>query len=421
MVATCCPPSTGKVTDSIFDMSAESLERERQHAGLYFAGVVCLCLVPYVAYCASKGQWMLAVCSVSVFVAFAVNAIASYRAYRPLIGSAYLTPLISTLLLAMLSEQGAAAAFWCFPAVVSPHFLLNLHEARRAEYSLLTVSLAGSYFFLDPPLSIWLFPALLLTNSVCRLYLHVISRQRASLHSMSVTLQSKVEELKQANDRLSQSEVHRRQFLSDISHSVGTPLATVQMGLQSLRSTAGEENEALIDRLVSQAAWVGQVSKRLVALSRWESSAPDLKLEQIDLAVAISEIIDLFEDQILAADLEIKISGMRGMKVKADRSGLRDILSVFVENCVQHSGGGCSLCFEAKRSAESVVLIVEDNGRGTDIEQLPDLEHGFYRSGGTGLGLPLASRLIVAHGGSLTITSNYGVGFKAEISLPSAE
>lgn len=401
-------------------MSASSLESERQRAGLYFAGVVCLCLVPYVAYCVGRGQWMLAACSVSVFVTFAVNAVASYRRYRPLIGSTYLTPLISTLLLAMLSEQGAAAAFWCFPAVVCPHFLLPEREARKAEYSFLAVSLAGSYFFLDTPLSIWFFPALLVTNSVCRLYLRLIAKQQASLQSLGDVLQGKLEELEQANDRLSQSELHRRKFFSDISHSVGTPLAAVQMGLQSLRDTAGKDNEALIDRLVSQAAWVGQVSKRLVALSRWESSAPDLKLEEIDLSVALSEIIDLFEDQILGADLEIKISGMRGIKVKADRGGLRDILSIFVENCVQHSGGGCTLSFEARSSADGLILAIEDDGRGTDTEQLPDLEHGYYRSGGTGLGLPLASRLIVAHGGSLSLSSSYGHGFKAEIFLPSA-
>ena len=245
---------------------------------------------------------------------------------------------------------------------------------------------------------------------------------RDQLHALSDSLQLKVSQLEESNRKLGDSEQSRREFIADLSHSLGTPLHSINLGLQTLESNRLEEQERrnLIQRLTRQIDWVNTSSKRLMCLSRWDMASPEVNLKPVLLSEPILDAVEVLEDQLLEANINLNISGMRGIRVMADKEYLRDIVTALMENSVQHSGGNCNLYISVEpndNSSGAAVIEIRDTGVGIESSEVSSSLQRYYTKGGTGLGLPLAAHLVRAHGSELIIESGLGQGFKASICL----
>lgn len=194
-----------------------------------------------------------------------------------------------------------------------------------------------------------------------------------------------------------------REFASDASHQLRTPLTALLMRLEEI---------ALADDLVSvhEEAQIGiaqverltRVVEQLLARSRGATDVPaDLSLDSVIAALQM-EWQPAFE----MARRSVRVSGERGLYVVATRSGLSQILATLLENALIHGAGTVEV--RARRSGPSVVVETSDAGPGVDPNIAP---HIFERrvttggAGGTGIGLALARDLAEANGGRLELRS----------------
>jgi signal transduction histidine kinase len=112
----------------------------------------------------------------------------------------------------------------------------------------------------------------------------------------------------------------------------------------------------------------------------------------------------------------------------ADPEYLRVVLTNLLENAIEYSGTGTSVSVSTRAEGDGAVIVVRDTGPGIPAEALPHIFERFYRvdtarareSGGSGLGLSIASEIVEAHGGRLSVESGIGVGSAFEVRLPKA-
>ena len=395
------------------------LKEERQRLVGLVAALTLVFIIPFTLNNFLQGRLTVACFSLAIVVVLVSNVTAAFSKKPAAVDIHYLIPAVAGFLIICFYKQGLVGSFWCYPAIVCHHFMLPVKGARLATRTFLAVAIICGYFTLEPELFPRLLATLILTNLACHLFLRVISKQQGQLRTLSDSLQSKVVQLEETNEKLADSENSRREFIANLSHSLGTPLYSINLGLQTLESNRLEESERkeLIRRLTRQLDWVNTASKRLMSLSRWETSTPEINLRPVLLSEPILDAVEALEEQLLEADIVLDMAGMRGIQVMADKEYLRDIVTALMENSVQHSGGRCSLCISVEPGERVALVEVRDTGQGMEASEVGQSLQRYYSRGGTGLGLPLAAHLVRAHGSELKIESDVGRGFKASFVL----
>ncbi|MEO8851520.1 MAG: HAMP domain-containing sensor histidine kinase [Allobranchiibius sp.] len=189
-----------------------------------------------------------------------------------------------------------------------------------------------------------------------------------------------------------------REFASDASHQLRTPLTALLMRLEEI-SEADELGSAREEAQIgiAQVERLTQVIDELMSRSRGTVDAPsDISLDSVIAALQL-EWQPAFE----TARRSVHVSGERGLRVSATRVGLAQILATLLENSLIHGEGTVQV--RARRSGPSVVVEMSDMGNGVDMAIAPHIFERRVTTGGTGLGLALARDLAEANGGRLEL------------------
>lgn len=191
-----------------------------------------------------------------------------------------------------------------------------------------------------------------------------------------------------------------REFASDASHQLRTPLTALLMRLEEISDAdnlGSAREEAQIG--IAQVERLTQVIDELMARSRGTVVPPsDISLDSVIAAMQL-EWQPAFE----TARRSVHVSGERGLRVSATRVGLAQILATLLENSLIHGEGTVQV--RARRSGPSVVVEMSDMGIGVDLAIAPHIFERRVTTGGTGLGLALARDLAEANGGRLELRS----------------
>ncbi|NYJ73925.1 HAMP domain-containing sensor histidine kinase [Allobranchiibius huperziae] len=189
-----------------------------------------------------------------------------------------------------------------------------------------------------------------------------------------------------------------REFASDASHQLRTPLTALLMRLEEISSAEdldAAQEEAQIG--IAQVERLTQVVDELLARSRGTVDAPsNISLDSVIAALQL-EWQPAFE----TARRSVLVSGERGLHVSATRVGLAQILATLLENALIHGAGTVEV--RARRSGPSVVVEMSDMGAGVDPNLAPHIFERRVTTGGTGLGLALARDLAEVSGGRLEL------------------
>jgi signal transduction histidine kinase len=231
--------------------------------------------------------------------------------------------------------------------------------------------------------------------------------------------------------RLGSVEETRRRLLTDLSHELRTPIATLDGYLEGLEDgvvTWNPETAALLRgqtarlaRLAGDLREVSQAEEGVLALDRTDVDAADL----LDAAAAAAR--DAYRRKGVALVVEPAPSAAVGV----DRQRLAQVLGNLLGNALRHTPAGGTVRLGAQLAAAGVRLNVVDDGEGIAAEHLPHVFERFYRAdtarehdaagaaAGTGVGLTISKALVEAHGGRLTVTSpGPGLGSEFAITLP---
>jgi signal transduction histidine kinase len=217
-------------------------------------------------------------------------------------------------------------------------------------------------------------------------------------------------------------------FLALVSHQFKTPLASVQLSLEtmSMRALAPAEQRPLIERMLADVARMETLVSRILDSVRLERGRVDLQREPIELGTAVARVVGQVEERARADRITFDTNVPRGMEVLADPLAVDVVIRNLVENAIAAVApvGGGTITLEARRVNGEIELAVRDTGVGfrpADGAQLfkkfsrlhPSTGTGYY---GTGLGLFIVRRMMQLAGGRVSAHSD-GVGQGAQFVL----
>jgi signal transduction histidine kinase len=232
-----------------------------------------------------------------------------------------------------------------------------------------------------------------------------------------------LKQLQHSNEKLKAMDETKDEFISMASHQLRTPLTSVKGYLSMvLEGDAGELNE-MQQKLLSQAFTSSQRMVYLIAdllnVSRLKTGKFIIERHPTNLAEVVEgEIAQLIETA-KARDLELTFKKPETFtSIMLDEVKIRQVIMNFTDNAIYYTPAGGHIKVALKETKDSIEFTVTDDGMGVPKSEQPHLFTKFYRAGnarkarpdGTGLGLFMAKKVIVAQGGALVFKSQEGKG-----------
>ena len=226
-------------------------------------------------------------------------------------------------------------------------------------------------------------------------------------------------------ERLEEMEHYRREYLGNFAHEIKTPVFNVQGYVSTLLDGALEDenvNRLYLERAEKSVERLIHIVTYLDEISRLESGEPNLEYSRFDIVALAREIADDFEKDADAKGIKIRFKAKtpESLMVIADRKYVSQVLVNLVSNSIRYGtdGGGGWTRISFIDMFDKVMIEVADNGEGIEKEDIPRVFERFFRTdvsrsrekGGTGLGLAIVKHILEAHGETITLRSELGVG-----------
>lgn len=224
-------------------------------------------------------------------------------------------------------------------------------------------------------------------------------------------------------ERLQASDQTRRAMLADVTHELRTPLTVIQGNLEGLLDDVYPRDDEHLQPILDETRVLSRLIDDLRTLALAESGALQLQKEPTDLATLIHETIASFQTQADAADVVLNANVAADVPmITLDPARIRQVLENLLTNALRYTPSGGKVSVQLTVDGDnSVVVSVNDTGRGISAEELPHIFDRFYKSSdsrGTGLGLAIAKNLIAAHGGEISAQSELGKVTTVRFTLP---
>lgn len=224
--------------------------------------------------------------------------------------------------------------------------------------------------------------------------------------------------------RLERGEEQRRQLLADVTHELRTPVAVLQGNLEALLDGVYPPDSEHLAPLLEETGVLSRLIDDLRTLSLAESGALELHRESTDLGVLVGDVLAAFRVEADAGGISLRSEVPDDQPlVDVDPLRLREVLVNLVSNALRHTPHGGEVRITALVEGGELRLAVADSGTGISAEDLPHVFERFFKtpdSSGSGLGLPIARNLVLAHGGQIVADSSRGAGTTMRITIPLA-
>ena len=221
----------------------------------------------------------------------------------------------------------------------------------------------------------------------------------------------------------------RSQFVSNASHELKTPLATMKIMLETvmyqpdmpaeLREEFMQDMNHEIDRLTG-------IITDLLTLTKMDSEKDEMKKEPVDMSALTTEVLHLLTPAAEKRGQMLDFSITPDIRLNGDRDRLYQILYNLTDNAIKYSPDGGKISVILREEERGIVWRVRDNGVGIPKEDQEHIFERFYRvdkarsreTGGTGLGLSIVKQLVTMHGGEITVRSEPGRGSEFKVVFP---
>lgn len=215
----------------------------------------------------------------------------------------------------------------------------------------------------------------------------------------------------------------QRQFITDASHELKTPLAILSADMSLLGDFYGENQ--WLDSAKSQIRRLDKLTKNLVELARTEETVKDAAITTFSLSDVAQANIDAFAPLARSAGKTLEAEVDPGIEFRGVQDNLFRLFSILLDNGVKYCDPGGTVRLTVKGQGRSVRIVVSNPCEGLDPAQLPRYFDRFYRAdssraratGGYGIGLSTAKAIVLRHKGR--IENRYGNGvISFSVTLP---
>ncbi|MBR5514553.1 MAG: GHKL domain-containing protein [Ruminococcus sp.] len=195
----------------------------------------------------------------------------------------------------------------------------------------------------------------------------------------------------------------QKQFISDASHELKTPLTVISANADVLEGEIG--NNKWLNYIQDQADRMNVLVNDLLSLSRLENSSRDFITSYFDLSRAITNASLPFECQAFESRKNFVLNIEEGIRINGSEQHIKQMAGIFIDNALKYSKDGGTVRVSLSRDDNKAILAVYNTGSGVREEDVDKLFERFYRSdesrarttGGYGLGLAIAKSIIDKH------------------------
>ncbi len=237
-------------------------------------------------------------------------------------------------------------------------------------------------------------------------------------------------EMKAREELLHGEEEKRMLLVSEISHDLKTPLASVQGYSEMLLSKEvnGQKQREYLQSIYDNSVRSNNILRSLFMYSKLGSAGFKPNTERTDICEytrqIIAEYIPIFEENSFKYDLSVPENELF---VNMDKELFRRVYDNLIENAMKYNKAGTKIMLGVENKADSVEITVSDNGIGIPAEHIDELFQPFFRADrtsanrdGSGLGLAIVRQIVTLHGGEISYIGDED-GCKWRISLPTNE
>ena len=243
------------------------------------------------------------------------------------------------------------------------------------------------------------------------------SKAKDELHTMTRTFNRMIQRLQESMEK-------QKQFVSDASHELKTPL-TVIMSYANFIRRHGIENKEMTDEAVeaiySEATRIQKMTETFLDLANLEKEDV-LEIKEVNL-VSLSQNILKQLKVVYRRDISLHYE-KDPIIIRADELKIKQVIIILLDNAMKYSKDKIDVFLE--KNEQDVIIRVKDYGIGIPQDEIINIFERFYRvdkarsreTGGTGLGLHIAKTIMKLHKGEIKMTSNDGVGTEAVLIFP---
>ncbi len=251
---------------------------------------------------------------------------------------------------------------------------------------------------------------------------------------VSVQREDEVGELAQTFNAMAEgmerAETQRRNLVADVAHELRSPLSNIQGTIEAMRDGLMDRGDTSLDMLHEQTLHLSHLVDDLGLLAMAEAGDLRLDIKPDSLEDAARRSVEAFRARAEAkgVGLTVETAGHLPLALM-DRQRTQQVIGNLLDNAIRHTpkGGRVSVCL-SKTEAGDVSVAVRDTGEGITEDDMPLIFERLHRvdpsrtraTGGAGLGLTIARRLVEAQGGTIRIDSEVGEGSTFTVELPAA-
>ena len=246
-----------------------------------------------------------------------------------------------------------------------------------------------------------------------------------NINALSETLYETIKELKTANNELqkdiekkNQTDEMRKEFLSNVSHELKTPIALIQGYAEGLKEGINDDAESRVfycDVIMDEAAKMNQMVKKLMTLNQLEFGYDVVSMERFDIVLLIRNYIHSAEILTKQNDISVRMTCEAPLYVWGDEFKTEEVFANYFSNAVNHCEGEKMIEVRLVQTGNKVRIEVFNTGERIPEESMPHLWEKFYKVdkartrayGGSGVGLSIVKAIMES--------MNQGYGVKNDV------
>jgi two-component system phosphate regulon sensor histidine kinase PhoR len=222
----------------------------------------------------------------------------------------------------------------------------------------------------------------------------------------------------------------KNELVSNITHELKTPIATVGVAIEALKNFNALNDPArtkeYLDISQNELQRLGLLVDKVLKLSMFENKGIDIKFETVDIAALVNEVINSLRLQMEKQDARISLHTEGDLSLQGDKLHLLSVVFNLLDNALKYSKGNAAIQVETKEDNGFVILKVTDNGIGIPAAYTAKVFEKFFRvpagdthnAKGHGLGLSYVAKVVEQHHGTIEVESHEGLGSTFSIRLP---
>ena len=220
-----------------------------------------------------------------------------------------------------------------------------------------------------------------------------------------------VTHLKTTKENAVRERMHFAENLANIAHQIKTPITSVLVSFQMLKTKLTSQESIKIERQIEH---INSLVSTLLTISKIDAGILKLKSEDVDVYTALELSVETLENQIRSKDINIILPNHPEIYYKGDLDWSVEVFINLIKNCIEHTKERGKISFEYEKNPLYVEIVICDNGEGFDEKDLPHIFERFYQSSkkltGTGIGLSMAKAVIEMQNGFITAKNSEAGG-----------